>query len=728
MKVKLKKIVQFVIPIFPLLLIVAIFIVPLSRPGLIVGGDWTFPYSNKELDVFGQRAFSIWNRSEIPTGTQVSHNNLYLFQMLAELWAGAGLDGVSFQKITLFLTIIGIYAFSYRLFMKLTKSRFASTVGALSYLFSPIVFNYLNMGWNFVLLFLALAPLFTQIALDYFDNGNFKHVVALGLITAVGFFQSQSIVWLPLIFTCIFITQAHRENLGESFRRFTFASLGIGLIVAIVHLPWLLPIVLNPSNIIGSTSSNDLERFSNVISLSNQFRLWGSLYNQQFEIAFPPSLELLSYFPIILCIAFPLFSSGKKPSSAYLLMVLLVLVAPTLYIFRETIAHLPLSTIVRDTSRFLVITSLGISLGVAISLSAVKNRLAAFIFCTMLIASASPYFLGRLYTLTGNSSPRSREYKNFRAKLLILPEVENEPIMAQFSNQTNIFLPTGGFVLTKKDGRFNRDFWGVADIQSSFSPIASGVYHSDKSDFLVSNFTQNYSTTSADVNRLIAFFRIYGVNNLFYRSGLESTYLPKLDRDGITKKCQLIDPRGDSDWSVTSICPIKDTYSIIYASVSPQYSTKSFDEILSENGKNKPRLVILGCPEITKEKNNICNPGPIDDLAPTAPVLESKKVSDTKYRVVAEDIKGRFILVFNQTYHPGWIILNKSGKRLNLPHILVNQLVNGWVVDPAIGKNKEEYIIEFYPQILYSKLLPISLVSILVMLFYLVHKPKPKNR
>jgi|CXWL01.1.fsa_nt_gi hypothetical protein len=711
----------------PLFIILLVFIVPLLGPGLIVGGDWTLPYSNQELRVFGDRALSVWSRVEIPFGTQVSHNNLYLFQILARLWSSVGLDGVSFQKTGLFLTIIGIYFFSYRLFLKLTQSRFASIVGAMSYLFSPIVFNYLNMGWNYVLLFLALAPLFVQIALDYFKGGGKKYIIALGLISAISFFQSQSIVWLPLIFICTFIAQVTRENLLKSIMRLGFASIGIVMIVLIVHLPWLLPLILGPNNIISSTSAVDLKRFSEVLSIPNQLRLWGSLYNQEFETAFPPSLAIFSYLPIIICLATPLFSSLKKKLSIYILVLLLIIVAPTLYINRDFVAQIPLSTVIRDVSRFLVITSLGISMGIALSLCLVKIRALRFVICLMLIISSSPFFLGRLYTLTGNPSPQDTEYKDFRVSLLTFPDLEKEPDLIPLFGKTNVFLPTGGFIFTRSDKRFARDFWGVADIQSNFSPLASGIYYTEKSDPLVSSLTQSYINVSSEVDKLTALFRIYGVDNLFYRSGLESTYNSPLDRDGVRQECQSIKTQSDSDWAVTSICHIKDSYPLIYSSVSPQYSTKTLSELIPGIKDAKDRVVFLGCPISLGFNNEACGANRVDNYGQTLPELTFQKISDTEYSVKAENINGKYLLVFNQTYHPGWVISTSVSGKLNYHHLLVNQLVNGWMIDPEGDSNTAEYIIEFYPQKVYSKLLPISLVSIFFMLLYLIRQSKPRK-
>ncbi len=114
----------------PILLIFFIFVLPLLQPGLIVGGDWTSPYTNKQLQVYADSVSSIWSNREIPTGTQTSHKNSYPFNLLAALFSDIGISGESFQKITLFLTIIGIYYFSYLFIFRLTKRKTASIVGA----------------------------------------------------------------------------------------------------------------------------------------------------------------------------------------------------------------------------------------------------------------------------------------------------------------------------------------------------------------------------------------------------------------------------------------------------------------------------------------------------------------------------------------------------------------------------------------------------------------------
>src|SRR3989338_5861634 len=252
----------FLIHIPALLLILAIFILPLLRPCLIVGGDWTFPETNKQLLSFATDGMSLWSNREIPTGGQISHQNLYLLNFLALLWANLGFAGTSFQKTTLILTLVGIYFSAYYLFLNLTKNRFASLVGALSYLFSPVVFNYLNMGWNYVLLFLALAPLFALISTDYFSKGGLWRVVALSYISAIGFFQSQSLVWFPIILTIVYLTNLSLSNSKKHTIKFLSCILVIFIITFAIHLPWILPILLKLDYSITSTSSSDVLRFS----------------------------------------------------------------------------------------------------------------------------------------------------------------------------------------------------------------------------------------------------------------------------------------------------------------------------------------------------------------------------------------------------------------------------------------------------------------------------------
>lgn len=714
------------LPVVVLIFIIIIY--PLLRPGLIVGGDWTFPATNKQLQVFANEALSLWSFREIPTGSQIPHQNLYLFQILAGLWASIGFDGISFQKITLIITIFGIYIFSNRLFFRLTNNIFSSIIGSISYVFTPILFNYLNMGWNYVLLFMALAPIFCMASIDYIKYGKLDKLLLLGFLSAIGLFQSQSIVWFLIIILIINISYIRVNNLIASFTKSLISILSIVTITTLTHLPWILPTVIKQENSFSSTSSYDLVRFSSVTSIINSFRGWGSLFNQQFELSHPAPLLIFSFFPIILIIYQLVFGKNNENYLRIFKIVLaLILVSPALYIFRNEIARLPFSTIVRDSGRFLVLTSLGFSLGISLILSQIKNIKTIFFVVLCIFLSAYPFYSGKLYSMKDNPISSENTYKDFRLNLLNTREIDIENKFTRYNDQRNIFMPTGGFLFTTSDNRFNRSYWGIADIQTRFSPYGSGIYFSDKSNPLVTNFTQNFFHSAESRASLIEFSRVYGIQNIFYRQGLTSTLVNNTDFDSKNNNCKNY-PNIDSDWSVTSICSVDDSYPMFFSSVTPTFSEASISgQIKIKHDKTK-YLTVIGCLE---QLNLGTNPCSIDlpTMSKETPTITFKKIGVSKYLVHASGIAGNYLLIFNQTYHDGWRVLSESGNTLSSRHILINHLVNGWILSPNGDEKSAQYIIDFYPQSIYAKILPWSLGLFIIICLYLLshYLSKRKN-
>lgn len=700
--------------LFPLLLIFFIFILPLCRPGLIVGGDWTFPYTNDQLRVYAESAGSVWSEKEIPTGTQVSHQNSYPYNLLAGAWASFGLSGISFQKTTLFLTLVGIYWFSYLLLFRLTKNKLASIIGALSYLFSPLVFNYINMGWNFVLLFLAMAPLFTLVAIDYFKLGGIRKVVTLGLICALGFMQSQSIAWFPIIYTLIFVYQLQPTSWFRQILRLLMGLMAMAVVTLAVHAPWIVTSLYYMDTSFKAISNIDTNRFSSVTSLLNSFRGWGSLFNLQYEIAYPPSLLLFSLFPIVLILVTAIVNKTYKYQRLYYFAISLILVAPAIYLFREQIAKIPFSSVIRDSSRFLVITSLGLSIGTALSLATIKYKTFFYGTTLLLALAAYPFFSGRLYSSSApESSMNKYTSREFRLRLLEIPMEENENKLAEYSNQVNLLFPTGGTAQTKSDRRFVADFWGVSDIESAFSPYSTGLYISDKSSPLVANFAKNLLSSEDNLQQTKNFLSIYGINNIFNRAGLNEFVNISRDQKDFSVHCSKI-ASPDSDWSITEICPIENAYPLFFASVSPTYSSDPILKIISKQNLSAKQLALIGptTPYIMAQK---------------APSVKFTPLTPTKFVVSVSDIQGSFILVLNKTFHQGWLVRDQKNQVLPLDHLLINQLVNGWLVEPAEGEFSTEYLIEFYPQELYSSLFPVSTTIFFLLTLYILAGLKRKN-
>jgi len=462
-----------------------------------------------------------------------------------------------------------------------------------------------------------------------------------------------------------------------------------------------------------TTSNFDIDRFSAVFSILNSFRGWGSLYNQQFETVIPQTLSPLSLFPIGLIIYFAIINKTRRLQKLFYFVLSLILVVPIIFILRTYISQIPYSSIIRDSSRFLVITSLGLSVGIALSLSIIKNRLFFLGVVLCLGLSIYPFFSGKLYSTSGKYTGQ-----DFRLRLLDVPMETYENSLGKYSNQSNFLLPTGGSIKTKSDSRFKEDFWEIYDTQALFSPYSTGIYTSDKSSLLVKNFTKTLINSGDNIVKTKKLLGLYGINNIFNRGNLESLVNISREQKELESFCTPIGNQ-DSDWSITEVCHIENAYPLVYVSTSPIHSTGSILDIIDEPYSFDKPLAVVGCPKDLEMNGQACGPATPYVMAKTTPTVKIMSLSVTKYVVTLSNISGKSILVLNKTFHPGWRIKNEEGKVQKFDHLLINQLVNGWVIEPIQGQATAQYTIEFYPQEIYSRLFPFSASAFLLLSIYL---------
>lgn len=708
MKVAIKNILCFGLP---LVLIYFVFIRPILTPGLIVGGDWIFPYSAAQLKHYGLTWNRLWNDYTLPTGSQIPHKNLYLYELLALGFSILGTSGVTFQKTIICLIILSIFSFSFLLFHRITKNLSASLIGAMAYLFSPLVFNYFIMGWNFVLLFLGLMPLFVLCLVDFIEKDSYSKLIWLSIISAIAFFQSQSLFWIPVLILLCFLSYLPHIGFKKCLYKALTCGIAIGLMTALVHAVWYYPISLFPEkNITASTSSNDVYRFSVVSGLHHQLIGWGSLWNEQFEISFSKWLKPVSYLPIISLITLIfIINRQKKPDSNEKFVVfslLLILTAPFFFIFRYPLAGLPLSTIIRDSSRFIIFTNLGFSLGICILWDKIKNNGVKIFYLVALTLLIHPFLLNQLFIPGKSVFGVSETGKDQRIRFLTVPWEENERLIASEKPTRGIYFPTGGFVTAKTDSRFKTDFSWIGDHDTFYSESISGFLISDKSNSKTAEFS-NYYLSLANNNKVKfkKLSQIYGIDKIFVRRGLVPTDPSSPGSSWTMDGCKNTDI-GPSDWSIGRVCTIPNPYPLIYANNNPQIASSSSFYASIKGNQDKEYIVSVECED--KSGMEFCNNSPTISIKnKKSPNVSFTTLDQTKYKVNIENIDSSYILVLNQTFHPGWVIENEKGERIQPDHILVNQLVNGWYI-PFRGSSRASYIIEFIPEAIFQRLIRVS--------------------
>lgn len=76
-------------------------------------------------------------------------------------------------------------------------------------------------------------------------------------------------------------------------------------------------------------------------------------------------------------------------------------------------------------------------------------------------------------------------------------------------------------------------------------------------------------------------------------------------------------------------------------------------------------------------------------------VITWQKLNPTKYELNIKDQKTPYILVFSETFHPLWKILDSSGRTIDLPHFSIDGFANAWLVEnPLPEKIKVKFVLQ----------------------------------
>ncbi len=152
---------------------------------------------------------------------------------------------------------------------------------------------------------------------------------------------------------------------------------------------------------------------------------------------------------------------------------------------------------------------------------------------------------------------------------------------------------------------------------------------------------------------------------------------------------------------------------VIYIPDSIKYGDSPADLIsLLENNQIDPKHQVFIC--TNKDK---CNPslqskeGMQIKIEAVPKRIEVKKISPSMYDIKIEQSQGEFLLVFNNSFHPGW---TASIGNMSIPedkHIVANGYANGFIVD---NKGSFDILLKFAPEEKMYRTYQISLYAVTV--------------
>lgn len=93
------------------------------------------------------------------------------------------------------------------------------------------------------------------------------------------------------------------------------------------------------------------------------------------------------------------------------------------------------------------------------------------------------------------------------------------------------------------------------------------------------------------------------------------------------------------------------------------------------------------------------------------------KLNPTEYEINLANQKLPYILVFSETFHPFWKILDSNGKTIDLLHFRINGFANGWFVDKELAERiKVKFVLQ---NVLISGIIIAVISSILSSIFFI---------
>ncbi|MBT7896823.1 MAG: hypothetical protein HN564_07475, partial [Flavobacteriales bacterium] len=226
------------ISIIAIFLIYALFITGLPVEDILLGGDWSFPVTNSQINE------SIDTLSYTWYGVNFGMRNIGLTPLpliYVEKFFTILVSPAIFisSLVLLSISFMGINLFALLRFLNINK--FAAFLAGLCYMSSPIVFNYTIMGWFYVLLAMTFMPL----AIKYFIKGvqdrEIYNIFLVAILLTISF-QIHAIVWFLIIATTLSIYLIKEHNAYIYFKYifvviFLFALLNAYFLLNLFVLP-----------------------------------------------------------------------------------------------------------------------------------------------------------------------------------------------------------------------------------------------------------------------------------------------------------------------------------------------------------------------------------------------------------------------------------------------------------------------------------------------------------
>jgi len=696
----------------------------LFSPGVILGADYAMPFTDIQIENYFQSGQFSWTNVNSLTGFWKYFSVSTWFELLLKLWILLGISGVYFLKFWLIFLFIFAGSSMYLLLRYLGCRKLPAIIGGFSFITTPIFFNYAAIGWSYVLFSLAVLPIAVMFFLRSVEENKLEYAIIAGLLYAFAVIQSQSFVWYMLCFLFMSIYLVNSKNALYIY----FKMIAIVVLVCLLlHFSWILPLLLNfEHSHLGNQNIVKNEMSIGTwyrLSYSNMLRLWGGLYNYQYETLYPYYLAVFSFVvPFVFSLSLILLNR-KKLIIPFFILYMVPVVLYTLG--PDLISRIPLSSIIRDVARFTTLSAFAYSVILGLTLHYLFSRKSNW-FKYIVYFVLSSIFVNSYFFWNGGISGDGLKKHDVKLRTYEYPQeyYKMEEFLQNNKNGKTLFLPLVDVLHSKNNVKYNGEYSGFRDPFSLYSSSPGGL------SFLTSGLGSPSSISyelkeSISNNNKEKFSKLLSLLNIHYVV-LRADVVNKSLKQNIHFLGSVDDLSPVDGFLDDAIFIFENKY--YYPHI---YTSNDLKFLISEN---------------SGQTN--------DYLSNFKSEVDFFKVNPTKYKIKIKHNGGGNVLIFSESFHKGWrlyiddregvdnLLLTEQGfnglfetndlisiKDDN--HFVVNGYANAWYIESDIvdsdNNGEIDMIMEFYPQKLFYYGLIVSILTLILSVLYLFYKGISKN-
>jgi len=678
--------------------------------------------------------------------TQVVPNGIFYF-LLSQLNVPNFVTQRIFLSLVLFMTFISIS----HLLSIFTKNKIAIFASGLFYYFNFYVKS--SLFYSPKMYQLIVMPLLYVFTYTFIKTGQKKYVFYsfILLLTLQGLFANLAtlLVTLSVIPIAVFVQfaegtdgivkYAHKVIKAVAFLILILSPLFI-LNAFIYYQSFFATDIFNMAK-----ASQTFSALTAPLSLILQFRgAWwefggfeGASYNPWLWFYSHPAIIVISFIFVLIIFFQIIYRVANRTILSWTIVYLVSLLFATgssfiPQIYNWFFNHIPLFYIFREPwAKFMPITVLSSTVLLCIFLHSLKKNIFIYFFLFLIVIRSFPFF-----------SPNFFDYNSQR---WLMPFVRLPLYWQDFEkwSRTN----KEKMVLSIPINYFKRD-WYAEDLGNASHPL-----------FRVFGYTKiMYELNNNALGSLIRYFREHNNPNFIKITSVDYA----LDQRDIPTDPN--DPPQTTTFYSNSLLeffestptfnfsnklllkPIKNIYKLplIYApnDIFISGDIEDLMHIVSQSHYKALSAILLK--NLNRQK--LTSLAMFDELAHLQP---PKIIYDfynpTRYKIRVENAKGLFLLVLNESYHPGWKLTSENTYDQLVTekyHLVNNGYSNAWIVDPKIicknsalmcsndSANSYSFNLElrYAPQRLFINLLVLNIIVVASGVVYLcIKRLKNKN-